>query len=244
MVPRDMPLRSPARDSQGPTRLEPVAPVSSQPDRLAIMKLEIGNLSTLWYDGFSRRHPELVLEATSVTSLPDSDTLGEYEIYGPPADWTREISESPDVVEVERLADSPDFGRYRIRYRQSPLIALATELEVLIRYPRTIRNGTLSCEVIARTSQLRRAVDALSRAGNEPHLVSLHRDSLRSVRMALTPTQRNLFRQALALGYFEVPRRITLTRLAEKVSRSKSSVSTTLATVERKLAESAAAAGA
>ena len=244
MVPKDAPLRLPAGDSQGPTRLGPVVPFSSQPDRLAIMKLEIGNLSSLWYDGFSRRHPELVLEATSVTSLPGSDTLGEYEIYGPPEDWTNEISDFPDVVEVERLADSPDFGRYQIRYRRSPLIALATELEVLIRYPRTIRSGTLSCEVIARTSQLRTAVEALEKAGREPRLISLRRDSLRSVRMTLTPTQRTLFRQALALGYFEVPRRISLTRLAEKVSRSKSSVSATLATVERKLAESAAAAGA
>jgi predicted DNA binding protein len=239
-----MPLKSPAGGSQGATRFGPFQLLSSQPDRLAIMKLEIGNLSSLWYDGFSRRHPELVLEATSVTTLPGNDTLGEYEIYGPPEDWTNEISESPDVVEVERLGDSPEFGRYRIRYRRSPLIALATELEVLVRYPRTIRNGTLSCEVIARISQLRRAVDALSRAGSEPRLVSLRRDSLRSVRMTLTPTQRILLRQALALGYFEVPRQITLTRLAEKVSRSKSSVSTTLATLERKLAESAAAAGA
>jgi predicted DNA binding protein len=62
--------------------------------------------------------------------------------------------------------------------------------------------------------------------------------------LGLTSIQRALFRQALALGYFEVPRRITLTQLAHKVSRNKSSVSTTLATVERKLAEFATTAGA
>jgi predicted DNA binding protein len=41
-----------------------------------------------------------------------------------------------------------------------------------------------------------------------------------------------------------VPRRVTLTQLAEKVSRNKSSVSKMLTRVERRLAEFAAMAGA
>ncbi len=57
----------------------------------------------------------------------------------------------------------------------------------------------------------------------------------------MTAVQRAMFRQALERGYFDVPRRITLTQLARELSRSKSTVSMTLATVERKLAEAAAA---
>jgi hypothetical protein len=60
-------------------------------------------------------------------------------------------------------------------------------------------------------------MERITEAGCEPHLVSLRRDSLRPVQPSLAPVQRVLFRQALALGFFEVPRRITLTRLADNV---------------------------
>jgi predicted DNA binding protein len=43
----------------------------------------------------------------------------------------------------------------------------------------------------------------------------------------------------MAAGYFAVPRRITLTGLANKLGKSKSSLSEMLANIEKKLLESA-----
>jgi predicted DNA binding protein len=211
--------------------------------RIIIMKLEARMSPRSWYSGFTRRHPDLVLEVTNAVPAADYHTLAEVEIYGPPKDWSSEIAGFPDVLEAELLSEHPNLGRYRVRYRTTQIIRLTYELEVMIRYPRTIQNGILTCETIARLSQLRQLFAGLRTLGWEPHVTSLRRDSLRSVRLAFTAPQRALFRQALALGYFEVPRRISLGRLAEKVSRSKSSVSEMLAVVERKLAHSASLAG-
>ncbi|HTT25710.1 MAG TPA: helix-turn-helix domain-containing protein, partial [Thermoplasmata archaeon] len=56
------------------------------------------------------------------------------------------------------------------------------------------------------------------------------------VRMpVLTPSQRTLLLQAVAAGYFDVPRRTSLTRLASRLAKSKSTVSEMLAIVEHKL---------
>ena len=220
------------------------APAPGSPDRVAVMKLELKIPLEVWVGSFSHRHPELVIDAINIMGLPCDETVGECEIYGPSVDWTDEIAEYPNVLEVHALGTLPNPGRYRIRYRRSPFVAVTMEDEVLVRYPLTIKGGFMECEVIAWRSKIRHLVDALADTGHEPRLVSLRRDSLRSVHMILTPIQRALFRQALALGYFDVPRRITLTRLAEKVSRNKSSVSKTLATVERRLAEFASVAGA
>jgi hypothetical protein len=217
----------------------PISYPSSDRDRIAIMRLELTLPPEMWFAGFTRRHPELVVEFTNVVPLPDNNSIAEVEVYGPPVDWTSEISLAPDVLEVQRLSVVPNLGRYRVRYHTTPIVSLANELEVMIRYPRTVQNGVLTCETIARISQLRRLLALLSELGAKPRITALRRDSLRSVRLTLTSSQRALFRQALALGYFEVPRRISLTRLAEKVSRSKSSVSEMLAVVERKLAHSA-----
>jgi predicted DNA binding protein len=201
------------------------------------MKLEVKVPQKDWVGEFTRRHPELIVVSLNVMVITGGDLLGEYEIYGPPLDWTNELARSPDVVEVESLNVGPDLGRYRIRSRKTVLLDLATKLELIARYPRTIKNGILECEIIAPLSQMRQLIEAGANSGIEPRVVSLRRDSLRFARPNLTPVQGALFRHALALGCFDVPRRITLTRLAERVSRTKSSVSETLAVVERKLAE-------
>jgi predicted DNA binding protein len=202
------------------------------------MKLEFEMARESWYYSFTTRHPEQVVEVTNLLLVPDNKTLAEVEIYGPTVDWTDEIAGFFDVVEVERLGMLPALGRYRVRYSTTQFVSLANELEVMIRFPRTVQNGMLTCETIARLSQLRRLTAALRVLGHDPRITSLRRDSLRSVRFSLTASQRALFRQALGLGYFEVPRRISLSQLAEKVSRSKSSVSEMLAVVERKLVHS------
>jgi hypothetical protein len=208
-------------------------------DRLAIVRLEFGIPRGVWLSGFTRKHPDLLVEVHNTLTVDSKKTLGDFEIYGPPTDWTREIAGYPDVLHVERLDVFPDLGRYRVLFRQPIYLSIAHELAVLLSYPRITQAGIFTCETVARTSQVRRLVMALRDAGCEARIVSLRRDSLRSCRPVFTPVQRNLFRQALASGYFEVPRRITLGGLAKKLSRSKSSVSETLAIVERKLAETA-----
>ena len=244
MTPESGRLRPPLKGFQGLGSARSSASSSGSSDRVVVMKLELRIPLDVWVGNFSHRHPELVIEAVNISGLPCDETVGEYEIYGPSVDWTDEIAECPNVLEVHALGASPGPGRYQIRYRRSPFVATTLEHEVLVRYPLTIKGGLMECEVIAWRSTIRHLVDALADTGHEPRLVSLRRDSLRSVHIILTPIQRALFRQALALGYFDVPRRITLTRLAEKVSRNKSSVSKTLATVERRLAQFASSAGA
>jgi predicted DNA binding protein len=211
----------------------------SDPDRIVIVKLEFEIDSSVWASGFTRRHPELVLTALDVMAVTGDQLLAEYDVHGPSIDYTREIAAFPDVIGVERLAVGPGVGRYRIRSRASPMFKAERKYEILVRYPAASQNGVSKLELVGPLSRLRSLLRHLRATGRAPRLVSLAPDSFRSHRLLLTPTQRTLFRQALSAGYFEVPRRITLTQLAQKVSRSKSSVSQLLAVVEQKLAKSA-----
>jgi len=215
---------------------------SPQPrlDRLAIMRLEFDIPRDVWLSAFSRAHPDLLIEVHNTMTVAPKQTLGDFEIYGPKKDWTSEIARYRDVLQVTRLDVFPDLSRYRVRFSQPIYLALAHDLALLLRYPRTAQDGVFNCETVAETSQVHRLIARLRDAGCKARVVSLRRDSLRSCRPTFTPVQREIFRQALASGYFEVPRRITLTGLATKLSRSKSTVSETLAVVERKLAETVA----
>jgi predicted DNA binding protein len=206
-------------------------------NHLVIARLEFEIPSSVWLSVFSRKHPDLSIDVNQTTPIAGNDILGEFEISGPAREWTREISRYPDVISVERLHVLPGPGWYRVRYRQPIYLAVAEKLEMQIRYPRIVVNGAFRCETIARGPEIRRLVRALRAAGCHPRIISLHGETFGPVRSLLTPVQRALFRQALDAGYFEVPRRTTLTELAKRVLRSKSSVSRTLAVVEQKIAD-------
>jgi predicted DNA binding protein len=204
-----------------------------------MVNIEVDDSAEAWPGKFTRLHPDLLIEVHNIFSVAGHNALGDFEIKGPTTEWASEIEAYPDVVDVSPLDVPPEKGRYRIRFHETVLISLIVELEILLRYPTTIRNGVVSFETVDRVSRIRRLLAALDGSGYKPRIASLRREFLRSRRPDLTPIQKELFRQALAYGYFHVPRRITLTQLAMKLSRSKSTVSEMLAIVEKKLAEAA-----
>jgi len=216
-----------------------LASVPSGEDRLAIVKIEFHLHPPLWIAAFSLGHPDLLLMVHLVQPARGRQLLVDVEIFGPPNDWVQEIANLRGVQEVRHLGVAPDLGRYRVQHAASGPATLMLKLGMLMRFPITVQNGLVSGEVVDRVSQIRGFVASLRASGYDARIVSLRHQSLRSRQPNLTPVQREIFQQAVAAGYFQVPRRITLTRLAEMLSRSKSSVSETLAVVERKLAESA-----
>ncbi len=140
-----------------------------------VMNLEFTIEPRVWLSRFTRRHPELVVQALSLMAAPDDTILAEYDVLGTPQDWTKEIASFPDVVDVERLGVLPDLGRYRVRYLATQVFALHRKFEILIRYPASAKAGIGTNLLVGRLSQLRHLVSALRVSGNSPHLLSLDR---------------------------------------------------------------------
>ncbi|MGI0054942.1 MAG: helix-turn-helix domain-containing protein [Thermoplasmata archaeon] len=69
------------------------------------------------------------------------------------------------------------------------------------------------------------------------HVESVHHGSLARTPSTLTVRQEEILRRALAEGYFDVPRRISLTALAPKIGVAMSTLSVTLAVIEKKILE-------
>jgi len=191
-------------------------------------------------NGFSRRHPDLVIRIHDSMLLDERRVLVEVEMEGASPNWSKELEGFSDVSLVEQIDIPHRTPRYRVLSRRLACFRPFHDLAVLPSDPRTFQNGFYHCETIAPASQLRRLVASLKRVGARPRLTSIR--PLQSPvprprpRGLLTPVQQRFFTEALERGYYEVPRRITLSRLAERLGRSKSSVSHALALVERKLA--------
>lgn len=191
-----------------------------------------------WLGRFSATHPDLRIEALHWTAIDDQTSVLDYWIAGVPAGvWTREIASNPDVRKVDPLAESGEGCLYRVVQRMNPVVHLYRRLRLPLRFPLAIRGGVITWEVMAKKSELD-SILAFFRERKLGVSISAVRRGLGTGHLsALTPQQRDLLTVAMRAGYFAVPRGITLTGLARKLDRSKSSVSEALARLERKLLE-------
>jgi hypothetical protein len=226
---------APSRELEAPRAAAP----EDGADQVRVVRFECDLDPEGWGASFTRDHPELFLRIHGVTFLRDSTVLTDFEVLASSQDWSRELSRCPGVLSVACLDVSSECGHYRVVHRATPVLTLAAEHQILLRYPASAHRDRAVLETVDRVSRVRRFIDALRAGGHRPRVVSLSAEPNHGVVLDLTPIQLDTFHRAFAAGYYEVPRRITLTGLSHELMRSKSSVSVTLANVEKKLAEAA-----
>jgi len=207
---------------------------------LLIATLRIRIPFDLWTGRFSTQHPAVRLEALNRTDLSKDVSVSDYWISGqPPGVWAREISSYSDVLQVESLAEVGDGCLYRVTYRNPPVVYQYRRLGLPLQFPLKMQAGTLTWEVIGRRSDCAAILGFAKARDPDVQVLSVRRRGLRSHLPFLSPAQERLLADAMVAGYFAVPRGITLTELARRLGRSKSALSEALATIEKKLLESA-----
>lgn len=215
----------------------------SDPDRsnrLFLASLRVRIPRNVWTSPFSLEHPNVRIEALNRTEVSKELSVSDYWISGqPPGVWAREIQTYSDVARVDSLAEVGDGCLYRITYRNPPVVYLYQRLGLPIQFPLRIQSGFLTWEVVARFAEFQTIMKHVRAVDPNVRVLSVRRRPLRSHLPVLSENQHQLLSQAMSAGYFAVPRGITLTELARKLNRSKSSISESLALIEKKLLESA-----
>ncbi len=188
----------------------------------------------------SRAHPELRFEVENRMEVPPDRLLLDARMYGPGAgNLADEFRRQPGVVSVDVQDDGTEIAMYRITLRTPLIQKVAREHPVLTRYPLTIRDGWLRFETVAKASQVRALLRDMTNRVGTSHVEAVRRGPVLARSLGLTPPQDALFRAAMNAGYFGSPRGISVSDLAEKLGRSKSSTSVMLSKIQRRLAESA-----
>jgi len=207
-------------------------------DRLFIATLRLKIPPDLWPGKFTNAHPQVRLEALNWGDLGEGQSVSDYWISGgTPGVWAKEISTFPDVRRVESLAQVGEGCLYRITYRNPPIIGLYRRLQLPVPIPIRMQAGMIDWEIVARYSEFEMIMDYVRSRDPDARIISVRRRPLRTHVPALSDRQQRLLAEAMAAGYFAVPRGITLTELARKLNRSKSSISESIAVIEQKLLE-------
>ncbi len=222
-------------------RLRALRTSTAEPDedRLFIAMLRIRIPGTLWTGTFSRAHPYARIEVLNLSEVTPDVSVSDYWISGSPGQWANELLTFDEVLKVDSLAEVGGGCLYRITYQNPPVIYLYRRLNLPLPFPRRIQAGSIYWEVVARRSEFDEVMQYAREIDPGLTVVSIRRRPLRSHLPLLSDVQQELLTQAMAAGYFAVPRGITLTDLARQLHRSKSSISESLALIEKKLLESA-----
>jgi predicted DNA binding protein len=193
-----------------------------------------------WGSLFSRRYPELRMELLNRLETSPGELLVELRLIGPGAgqlaeEWRR----LPGIVALESQAESEQSVLYHVTSRTPSIHAITLRHRVLTRYPIVVQNGWSRFETFGRPEQIRAFLDELRQQIGPNRVESVRQASASFRSLGLTPAQNTVFRAALSSGYFGAPRGISVTTLARRLGRSKSTVSVTLARIQRRLADSA-----
>ena len=190
----------------------------------------------MWQSQLSRAHPETTLEVVDRLELAGSVSMVEAHMREREGeDWVAELRRHPRVSEVTSLGVVDGLRVARVLYRGDPFLPLLKRWRLFRHLPVVIREGVARWTLLGSEAAVLRLLHALTSSGVAFQVESIRHTPFPRSAPPLTARQREILRLALQEGYFDVPRRITLSRLAPRIGIATSTLSVTLAVVERKL---------
>lgn len=173
------------------------------------------------------------LRVLAMSILTDGNVVEEVELRG--ADWPRRaaaLRHHSHVRSATVLCAGEDAGTVRVVHAGCPVSRAISETAILPRFPLRLTPGCERIVLHATAAEARSFARALAAEGRSASV-----ESLRDARLGsrLTARQAEVLAHARRLGYYAVPRRISLTRLAKELGISKSTLCELLMTIESRL---------
>lgn len=196
-------------------------------------KLQLELPDDLWIGELTRRYPEATFRILAALSDAENGT-GLIEIR---SDQYREILDEMakygDVPKVEVLNETDEQALVQFETTLPLLLLPARDSGIPLEMPFELSNGTAVWEVKTSSDRLSELSEQLDFFGISFTIDYLQYDV--TEKRLLTDSQEEAIAKAIEMGYYDTPRKCSLTELAEELGRAKSTVSETLHRAEEKI---------
>jgi hypothetical protein len=187
----------------------------------------------VWIGDVSRAHPEASVRILAALTGEESG-VGLVEVTAADlADVVADVRSSDSVTELEVLQRSAKTALLQFETTMPLLLLPVQDSGVPLEMPFTIRDGRAEWEVTAPQHRLSELGEQLEEFGI-PFTVNEVRQRVEAEDL-LTDRQLSLVYAAAERGYYDTPRRCSLTDLAEAVGLAKSTCSETLHRAEERI---------
>jgi predicted DNA binding protein len=202
------------------------------------LRVELQLPPQFWLTRVSRKFADRTLWVIALQRLRAGIAVAQVGGDGLPTDDVRAfLTKEPDVVDARLLDATRTESVIQVTYRHPVLVPILEATGFLPRYPFAVRSGTAYWEVLGVERASRPLIQVLESRlpGSRVRAVLSSHDAPIAAR--LTARQRAVLEQAMILGYYSFPRRITLTALARELGVDKGSLSVMLVRIEARMAE-------
>ena len=198
-------------------------------------KLRISIPDTTWIHDVSAEYPETVFRVIAVMSGEESGTAL-LEIRTPnPVPIIAAIERRDDVTDFDLLWKRDETTTVQVETTDPLLLFPILKAGIPLQTPFEITDGTATWEITTSSERLSGLGEGLDEAGVEFDIDFVHDEPPDPTEGLLTDRQREVLLAAIEQGYYDTPRRTTLTEVSESLDVSKATGSDVLHRVEGKV---------
>lgn len=196
-------------------------------------KLRITVPEMVWISDVSQQHPDVRFRVLAATANDDAG-VAEMELVGPEAQQVcSEIRNYDTVTDVEIFESGPDRHRIEVETTLPVLLSSIQSSGVPLTTPFEVTDGEMILEEQIPQERLSKLGEALDEFGIS-YAVEEVRQHVKSEAL-LTDRQHWLLEEAIERGYYDTPRRTTLTDLAGELDIAASTCSEVLHRAEERV---------
>lgn len=202
------------------------------------LRVELQLPADFWLTRVSRRFADHTLWVIALQRVRAGVAIAQVGGEGLPVGEVRTfLSKEPSVMGARILDATRTESVIQVTYRHPVLVPILEATGFLPRYPFAVRSGRAYWEILGVERASRPLLQVLESRlpGSRVRAVFSAPDAPTAAR--LTARQRSVLERAMVLGYYEFPRRITLTDLAKELDVDKGSLSVMLVRIEAQMAE-------
>ncbi|UYP44069.1 hypothetical protein NEF87_000354 [Candidatus Lokiarchaeum ossiferum] len=201
-------------------------------------KLLITFPNKLWLGELSREFPYFQFEIKAFVPISHDPFIGNslITITGhKPSQILPKLDTHPSLVKYSIMEQNESFISINTQTNDQFLLMSIVKNLILVQLPFKIANGIAEFIISSTRENIDKFIDDLTSKGISVEIKSIGHFSEDLLKEELTSRQFFIFQEAKKAGYYDVPRKITLTDLAQNLDIAKSSLSSMLQRIHNKL---------
>ncbi len=208
-------------------------------NKSSLARVKIKFPDQLWISEVFRKFPDIKMEIAHFLPYDLEKSIGNsiIEIMHYQVDQVIELIQNhPSVYEFSVLEKEENKIRINVKTKDPFLLYAIIKCGVLVNFPVRVQERFAYWRLVSSRDRIDRLLSIfeekkinfqLLRIGNSPYSIEDNKNKL-------TLDESNILETAISLGFFEVPRKISLEELANRLGKSKSSLSVMLRKIIKK----------
>ena len=147
-----------------------------------------------------------------------------------------EIRNHPSVFELSVMETEENKVKFNIKTKDPYLLYAIIKCGVLVQFPVSVKNGYAFWRLISSRDRIDQLLTLFDQKKIEFELLRIGKSpyDIEDDKNKLSLDEDNILNKAVSLGFFEVPRKISLEELANELGKSKSGLSVMLRKIIKK----------